>query len=77
VPAPGASNVVKGDFSPTKGVLLKFRKPLLVPLEAVGARIPCSKIEIIAAASKRAGANRFVRCVVMFFSLVEFFMTRL
>jgi hypothetical protein len=42
---------------PTKGVLLKFRNPLLVPLKAVGARIPSAKIEVIAAARRRADAK--------------------
>lgn len=59
-------------WGPTKGVLLKFREPSLVPLEAVGARIPSSKIEVMAAASSRADVKVFVRCVVMFFLLVEF-----
>jgi hypothetical protein len=38
----------------TKGVLLKFRKPSLVPPEPLGARIPSSNIEVIAAVSSRA-----------------------
>jgi hypothetical protein len=50
----------------TKGVLLKFREPSLVPLDAVDARIPCSKIEVMAAASRRGDAKIFVTCVVMF-----------
>jgi hypothetical protein len=51
---------------PPKGVFLRFRKPSLVPLEAVGARMPTSKIEVIAVASRRADVKMFVRCVVMF-----------
>jgi len=50
-------------------VLLKFRKPSLVPLEAVGARTPSSRIEVKAAASRRADVKVFVRCVVMFYLL--------
>jgi hypothetical protein len=58
-------------------VLLKFKEPSLVPLETMGARIPSSKIEVMAAASRRAEAKMFVRCVVMFFSLVGFSLTTL
>jgi hypothetical protein len=47
-------------------VLLKLSKPSLVPLEAAGARILSSKIEVIAAASRRDGVKMFVRCVLMF-----------
>src|SRR4029453_14759515 len=57
VPPPGASNVVMVGCGSTNGVLLKFRKPSLAPLEAVGARIPKSKIEVMAAASRRADVN--------------------
>jgi hypothetical protein len=57
VPAPGASNVVMVGSGPTKGVLLKFRTPSLVPLKAVGARIPSTKVEVMAAARRRADAK--------------------
>jgi len=69
VPAPGASNVVMVGSARTNGLLLKFKKPSLVPLEAVGARIPSSKIEVMVAASRRADVKMFVRCVVMFYLL--------
>jgi hypothetical protein len=39
---------------PSKGVLLKFRTPSFVPPEPLGARIPSSNIEVIAAVSSRA-----------------------
>jgi hypothetical protein len=35
----------------------------------VDARIPRSKIEVIAEASRRADVNVFVKCVVMFYLL--------
>src|SRR5262245_52398735 len=57
VPAPGASNMVMVDSAPTKGVSRNFRKPLPVPLEAVGARTPKSKLDVSAAASRRAGVK--------------------
>jgi hypothetical protein len=41
----------------TKGVLLKFRTPSLVPLKAAGARIPSTKVEVMAAARRRADAK--------------------
>jgi hypothetical protein len=57
-------------------MVLRFRKPSLVPLEVVGARIliASSKIEGMAAASRRADAKVFVKCVLMFLiSFVEFY----
>jgi hypothetical protein len=61
---------------PIRGVLLRFRNPSLVPLEAVGTRIPSSKIEVMVAASRRADVKVFVKCVLMFLiSFVEFYMT--
>ena len=47
----------KGGLRRSKGVLLKFRTPSLVPPETLGARIPSSKIELMAAASSRANAK--------------------
>jgi hypothetical protein len=78
VPAPGESNVVMVGCVPIRGVLVKFRKPSLVPLKAVGARIPSSNIEVMATASRRAEVKVFLKCVLMFLiSFVEFFMTTL
>src|SRR5204862_6346048 len=52
-----ASNVMILGSGPSNGVLLKFCMPSITPLEAVGARIPRSKIEVVAAASRRADAK--------------------
>src|SRR5919106_2354878 len=57
VPAPGASNVVMVGCGPTNGVLVKFRTPALEALEAVDARIPSTKIDVMAPASRRADAK--------------------
>jgi hypothetical protein len=62
VPAPGASNVVMVGCGPTKGLLLKFRTPSLVALKAADARIPSTKIEVIAAAIFRR-ILVFIRCL--------------
>jgi hypothetical protein len=50
----------------TKGVLLRFRDPSLVPLEAVGARKLSINTEVMAATSGRGDMEMFVKCVVMF-----------
>jgi hypothetical protein len=42
-----------------------------VPLETVEASIPSSKIEVVAAASRRAGVKMFVKCVAMFSPLLN------
>jgi hypothetical protein len=47
---------------PTKGLLLKFRTPSLVALKAADARIPSTKIEVIAAAIFRR-ILVFIRCL--------------
>jgi hypothetical protein len=39
---------------PSKGVVLKFRAPSVVPPEPLGARIPSSNIKVIATVSSRA-----------------------
>jgi hypothetical protein len=58
---------------PIRGMLLRFRKPSLVPLEAVCVRIPSSNIEVMAAARRRADVKVIVKCVLMFLiSFVEF-----
>src|SRR4030095_1613443 len=57
VPAPGASNVVMVGSGPTKDTLLKFKNPSFVPLEVVGVRIPSTKTEVMAPASRRVDAN--------------------
>jgi hypothetical protein len=53
----------------SKGVLLKFRTPSLVPPELPGARIPRSNIEVIAVIGSARLAVLFLRSVskVIFF----------
>src|SRR4029453_16008685 len=55
----------------SKGVVLKFRTPSFVPPEPLGARIPSSNIEVIAAVSSRAklavlSLNSFSKAIFFF-----------